>query len=88
MDERAVDDRTNGGSDVSGTETIATYSPPHLDVSRSEFPLGPWGIDGFKWFSSATDSSMAILLVQAPKGLSTFFAPMYRTRPIPSKDVT
>jgi alkylation response protein AidB-like acyl-CoA dehydrogenase len=64
-----------GGSDVSGTETIATYSPT---TEASSLGLGPWGIDGFKWFSSATDSSMSILLAQTPKGLSTFFAPMRR----------
>jgi len=68
----------NGGSDVSGTETIATYSPSPDDLSASEIPLGPWRVDGFKWFSSATDSSMTVLLAQTPKGLSTFFAPMYR----------
>jgi alkylation response protein AidB-like acyl-CoA dehydrogenase len=68
----------SGGSDVSGTETLATYSPSD-DGSVSDPPLGPWRIDGFKWFSSATDSSMTVLLAQTPKGLSTFFAPIYRT---------
>jgi alkylation response protein AidB-like acyl-CoA dehydrogenase len=66
-----------GGSDVSGTETIATYLPIHR-ASFSETPHGPWSIDGFKWFSSATDSSMTVLLAQTPNGLSTFFAPMRR----------
>ncbi|KAK0111057.1 hypothetical protein ONS95_001437 [Cadophora gregata] len=65
----------SGGSDVSGTETIATYSP------QSCSNLGPWRIDGFKWFSSATDSSMAILLAQTSRGLSTFLAPMRRPDP-------
>lgn len=68
----------SGGSDVSGTETIATYSPPTENAPVSENLLGPWRVDGFKWFSSATDSSMTVLLAQTPKGLSTFFAPMYR----------
>jgi alkylation response protein AidB-like acyl-CoA dehydrogenase len=67
-----------GGSDVSGTETIATYTQFSDNLSASDIPLGPWSIDGFKWFSSATDSSMTVLLAQTPNGLSTFFAPMYR----------
>lgn len=62
----------SGGSDVSGTETIATHAPQTSDA------LGPWSIDGFKWFSSATDCSMSILLAQTSKGLSTFLAPMRR----------
>ncbi|KAH0565156.1 hypothetical protein GP486_001449 [Trichoglossum hirsutum] len=68
-----------GGSDVSGTETLATYSPRNpstKDVHGTD--LGPWVLDGFKWFSSATDSSMALALAQAPHGLSLFFAPMRR----------
>ncbi|CZR58870.1 related to acyl-CoA dehydrogenase [Phialocephala subalpina] len=68
----------SGGSDVSGTETVATYSPGIAGLSASGQPLGPWSIDGFKWFSSATDSSMTILLAQTSKGLSAFFAPMHR----------
>jgi alkylation response protein AidB-like acyl-CoA dehydrogenase len=70
-----------GGSDVSGTETLATYSPD-LSLESTEMtgsPLGPWVIDGFKWFSSATDSQMSIALAQTPKGLSAFYIPMRRT---------
>jgi alkylation response protein AidB-like acyl-CoA dehydrogenase len=75
-----------GGSDVSGTETLATYSPLADDYSLKATaidgsPLGPWAIDGFKWFSSATDSQMTVLLAQTPKGLSAFFAPMRRITP-------
>ncbi|TGJ79810.1 hypothetical protein E0Z10_g8956 [Xylaria hypoxylon] len=74
-----------GGSDVSRSETIATYSPlpndaPLCDPPKN-IPLGPWSIDGFKWFSSATDSNMTILLAQTPKGLSAFYAPMRRYNP-------
>lgn len=79
-----------GGSDVSKTETIASYAPlspsggiaPQANPSE-EIPLGPWSISGFKWFSSATDSNMTILLAQtAPgKGLSAFYAPMRRWNP-------
>ncbi|KUJ07766.1 acyl-CoA dehydrogenase/oxidase C-terminal [Mollisia scopiformis] len=68
----------SGGSDVSGTETIAIYSPIADGLSASDQILGHWSIDGFKWFSSATDSSMTILLAQTSKGLSAFFAPIYR----------
>ncbi|KAF3018176.1 hypothetical protein E8E14_011138 [Neopestalotiopsis sp. 37M] len=79
-----------GGSDVSKTETIASYTPLKPSDGSStqcnpaeDIPLGPWTISGFKWFSSATDSNMTILLAQtAPgKGLSAFYAPMRRWNP-------
>ena len=44
-----------GGSDVSGTETHAY--PENRDT---------WTIKGFKWFSSATDSDMTLLLAKTP----------------------
>jgi alkylation response protein AidB-like acyl-CoA dehydrogenase len=74
----------SGGSDVSRTETVATFVSSSIQSSPPSTPLGPWSIDGFKWFSSATDSSMSILLAQTPKGLSTFFAPIYRSISKPS----
>lgn len=79
-----------GGSDVSRTETLARLA--RGDEVRAEeksygssedgvgMPLGPWLIDGFKWFSSATDADMVVLLAQTEKGLSAFYAPMRRTR--------
>jgi len=79
-----------GGSDVSQTETVATYAPfPEGDgaVPLADYdegvPLGPWSISGFKFFSSATDSSMTILLARTRPGLgvSAFFAPMRRHNP-------
>ncbi|KAH8911876.1 acyl-CoA dehydrogenase/oxidase C-terminal [Coniochaeta sp. PMI_546] len=78
-----------GGSDVSQTETVATYSPldvssgPQLADAGRNIPLGPWLINGFKWFSSATDSGMTILLAKTGpgRGLSAFFAPMRRYNP-------
>ena len=78
-----------GGSDVSQTETVATYSPlnassaTQLADAENNIPLGPWLINGFKWFSSATDSGMTILLAKTGpgKGLSAFFAPMRRYNP-------
>ncbi|KUI59063.1 Putative acyl-CoA dehydrogenase AidB [Cytospora mali] len=76
-----------GGSDVSQTESVATYMPftgnvPPTDTN-GDIPLGPWSISGFKWFSSATDSSITILLARTTpdKGVSAFFAPMRRYNP-------
>ncbi|KAK8114187.1 hypothetical protein PG999_006256 [Apiospora kogelbergensis] len=74
-----------GGSDVSKTETIATYSPlPESEAlcdPPEGIPLGPWSISGFKWFASAADSNMTILLAKTPKGLSAFYAPLRRFNP-------
>ena len=67
-----------GGSDVSGTETLAAFTGS-TDVRNVDgYSLGPWRIDGFKWFSSATDCDMTILLARTSKGLSCFFAPTRR----------
>ena len=74
-----------GGSDVRNTETIATHSPLLTTSGNSSgkdvdgAPLGPWLVNGFKWFSSATDANMAILLAKTNKGISAFYAPMRRT---------
>ncbi|KGO76283.1 Acyl-CoA oxidase/dehydrogenase, type 1 [Penicillium italicum] len=68
-----------GGSDVQNTETWATHSP--LATSGSD-PLGDgdYLISGFKFFSSATDANLALLLAKTPSGkLSTFLAPLRRT---------
>jgi alkylation response protein AidB-like acyl-CoA dehydrogenase len=77
-----------GGSDVSGTETIARRltddeiaqdAAANRDKDTVGMPLGPWSIDGFKWFSSATDSEMTVMLAcTAKEGLSAFYAPMRR----------
>ena len=46
--------------------------------------LGPWAIDGFKWFSSATDADMSVILAKTynetskSDTLSAFFAPTRR----------
>ncbi|KIX93414.1 uncharacterized protein Z520_10833 [Fonsecaea multimorphosa CBS 102226] len=78
----------SGGSDVRGTETVArrmTAQEIQTDVDRGRdrdahgLPLGPWLVDGFKWFSSATDADMAVLLAQTSKGLSAFYAPLRRS---------
>lgn len=79
----------SGGSSVSETETLAVrLTTAELareeESGRSEdavgMPLGPWKIDGFKWFSSATDSEMAVLLARTEKGISAFYMPMRRRR--------
>ncbi|KOS40672.1 hypothetical protein ACN38_g8461 [Penicillium nordicum] len=69
-----------GGSDVQNTETWATYSP--LPTGSGSDPLGDgdYLISGFKFFSSATDANLALLLAKMPSGkLSTFLAPLRRT---------
>jgi alkylation response protein AidB-like acyl-CoA dehydrogenase len=74
-----------GGSDVRGTETVARklvgQEKEEADgVDDLGFPLGPWRIDGFKWFSSATDANMTVLLAKTGKdgAVSAFYAPMRR----------
>lgn len=76
-----------GGSDVSGTETVARRMTPQelesdaaasRDKDAHGLPLGPWTVSGYKWFSSATDADMTILLAQTDKGLSAFYAPLRR----------
>ena len=76
-----------GGSDVSMTETVATYSPDNiLPVKATDGnSLGPWLLNGFKWFSSATDANMMVLLARTKKGISLFYAPMRKT--LKEKDV-
>ncbi|KAK6539492.1 hypothetical protein TWF694_009714 [Orbilia ellipsospora] len=56
-----------GGSDVRNSETTA--------FQESD---GTYAISGHKWFSSATDSQMTIMLARTPTsaGLSCFFAPL------------
>jgi alkylation response protein AidB-like acyl-CoA dehydrogenase len=78
----------SGGSDVRGTETVARkLASEELQADETMHgssqdsignPLGEWRIDGFKWFSSATDADCAVLLAQTPKGLSVFWAPLRR----------
>ncbi|KAI0648104.1 acyl-CoA dehydrogenase/oxidase [Trametes meyenii] len=66
-----------GGSDVSRTETVASPVP------GGSTPYGPqYKIDGFKWFSSATDSDVALALARTgspadgSRGLSLFLIPV------------
>lgn len=64
-----------GGSDVSRTETTATPMQPN----KAAEPGDKFVINGFKWFSSATDGDISLALArtdtdlsQGSKGLSLF----------------
>lgn len=68
-----------GGSDVQNTETWATYAPLASPSSPDPLGNGDYLINGFKFFSSATDANMSLLLAKTPSGkLSTFLAPLRR----------
>ncbi|KAK0464261.1 acyl-CoA dehydrogenase/oxidase [Desarmillaria tabescens] len=65
-----------GGSDVSQTETVAAST-------GTEHTLGlQYSLNGFKWFSSATESDVAVALARTGKledvsrGLSLFLVPL------------
>ncbi|KAH8423760.1 putative acyl-CoA dehydrogenase [Aspergillus melleus] len=64
-----------GGSDVQNTETWATHSPASQDAND-----GDYLVSGFKFFSSATDANVSLLLAKTPSGkLSAFLAPLRKT---------
>ncbi|KFY15821.1 hypothetical protein V492_01750 [Pseudogymnoascus sp. VKM F-4246] len=70
-----------GGSDLTPTETTATFSPLGPDDNSKDadgFPLGPWVLDGLKWFSTSTEGSMAVAVARTASGLSAFYVPMRR----------
>ncbi|BEI80350.1 hypothetical protein CcaverHIS002_0108790 [Cutaneotrichosporon cavernicola] len=71
-----------GGSDVKGTETVATWvgMGDGVETDLNGVPLGPYSISGFKWFASATDCGCSILLAYTDAGLSCFYAPTRRLR--------
>ncbi|EPT05299.1 hypothetical protein FOMPIDRAFT_1057572 [Fomitopsis schrenkii] len=70
-----------GGSDVSRTETVATPALGETFPNSSAYGQR-YKLDGFKWFSSATDSDVALALARtgpADKGtraLSLFLVPL------------
>jgi hypothetical protein len=70
-----------GGSDVQNTETWAKYSPlPRKTGPYGRIDEGDYLVSGFKFFSSATDADMTILLAKTESGkLSTFLAPLRKT---------
>ena len=82
----------SGGSDVSNTETVAEYSPLTMEEmgelgmrEGDSEGLGPWVINGYKFFSSAADANMTILLAKTDgsEGLSAFYAPLKRKVAMP-----
>ena len=70
-----------GGSDVQNTETWAKYSPlPKKTGQYGRLDEGDYLVSGFKFFSSATDAQVTVLLAKTESGkLSTFFAPLRKT---------
>ncbi|KAL4927351.1 putative acyl-CoA dehydrogenase [Aspergillus undulatus] len=70
-----------GGSDVQNTETWAVHSPSNQHGAKTFDGGGDYVVSGFKFFSSATDADMALLLAKTePSGkLSTFVAPLRTT---------
>lgn len=69
-----------GGSDVQNSETVAVYSPlqsgtKSQDLSRS-LEEGDYLVSGYKYFCSATDCDVALMLAKTETGhLSLFVAP-------------
>lgn len=70
-----------GGSDVQNSETWATYAPLSRESKTSDvLAEGDYLINGFKFFSSATDANVAFLLAKTDSGkLSTFIAPLRKS---------
>ena len=68
-----------GGSDVSQTETAAVS----MGSDKTSPAIGtPYSLNGFKWFSSATDSEIAVALARTgpsslgSRSLSLFLVPL------------
>ncbi|KAJ5718871.1 uncharacterized protein N7483_009953 [Penicillium malachiteum] len=66
-----------GGSDVRNSETVAVYSPPVTKTGRfGNIEEGDYLLSGFKFFCSATDCNVILLLAKTESGeLSLFVAP-------------
>src|SRR5699024_2029388 len=66
---------------VHNTETYATYAPPSPQTGHDRrLDEGDYLISGFKFFSSATDAEITILLAKTDSGrLSAFLAPLTKT---------
>lgn len=66
-----------GGSDVRNSETVAVYSPPESKTGRfGNIEEGDYLLSGFKFFCSATDCDIVLLLAKTESGeLSLFVAP-------------
>lgn len=70
-----------GGSDVHNTETWARYEPlPNKTGQHGQLDEGDYVVSGFKFFSSATDANVTMLLAKTESGkLSAFLAPLTKT---------
>ncbi|ETI21162.1 hypothetical protein G647_07506 [Cladophialophora carrionii CBS 160.54] len=70
-----------GGSDVQNSETVAVYSPLPKKTGRfGSIEEGDYLVSGFKFFSSATDCNIALMLAKTESGqLSLFVAPTRKT---------
>ncbi|RFU29262.1 hypothetical protein B7463_g7060, partial [Scytalidium lignicola] len=70
-----------GGSDVQNSETVAVYSPLTRKTGKfGRVDEGDWLISGFKFFTSATDCNIALILAKTESGkLSLFVAPTRKT---------
>ncbi|EME84913.1 uncharacterized protein MYCFIDRAFT_173808 [Pseudocercospora fijiensis CIRAD86] len=73
----AVDDGEGWGSDVRNSESVAVYSPPQERGGGVGFQNGDFLVSGYKFFCSATDCQIALMLAQeADTGkLGLFVAP-------------
>jgi alkylation response protein AidB-like acyl-CoA dehydrogenase len=75
-----------GGSDVQNSETFAVHSPlrPDEKTGEMEFHEGDWLISGYKFFCSATDCDVALMLAKTESGkLSLFVAPTKKIAQLP-----
>lgn len=70
-----------GGSDVRNSETVAVYSPLASRTGRfGTIEEGDYLLSGFKFFCSATDCDVVLLLAKTESGeLSLFVAPTAKT---------
>ncbi|KAF8577050.1 hypothetical protein K439DRAFT_1622395 [Ramaria rubella] len=70
-----------GGSDISQTETTATFVAGNSGQASTTVGA-PYTLNGFKWFSSATDSEVAVALARTgplslgSQSLSLFLVPL------------
>lgn len=70
-----------GGSDVQSSETVAVHSPLAASEKTGvrNLDAGDWLVSGYKFFCSATDCDVALMLAKTESGqLSLFLAPTKR----------
>ena len=75
-----------GGSDVQNSETFAVHSPLSTSDKTGElqFDEGDWPVSGYKFFCSATDCDVALMLAKTESGqLSLFIAPTKKNIKLP-----